>query len=296
MAVAAVGLGVVGLFSRQAPSSVAKKQTQPKASRPAAVRCCCSAVGSSGREGSQQDEAEVNAAQGLTRRSALAILGAMPFMHGASVAAAASTTATAGPSFPRPPPGLKRFIDRLDGYTFTLPEYWIQAIYTQRCAMHEQVRGSGSDVFFRNPDNLDENLFVSVSSPSSSKFAGVEDLGTPQEAGERTLKQYLTELMSTRLGVRREAELLSTAAYDSEDGRKYYTYEISAKSFVNSNQLAVNPEARQPYMEWDRRYLYIAGCANNRLYELRLQVPIEAYAEEKQMLADIMDSFRTFTV
>ena len=30
---------------------------------------------------------------------------------------------------------------------------------------------SGNDVFFRNPFNVEENLFVNISSPSSSKVA-----------------------------------------------------------------------------------------------------------------------------
>jgi hypothetical protein len=51
------------------------------------------------------------------------------------------------------------------------------------------MQTSGNDVFYRNPRNIEENLFVDVSSPSSSKFSSVEDLGSPQEAAEQTLNQ-----------------------------------------------------------------------------------------------------------
>lgn len=55
--------------------------------------------------------------------------------------------------------------------------------------MGPALQTSGNDVFYRNPFNIEENLFVDVSSPSSSKYESVEDLGSPQEAAERTLQQ-----------------------------------------------------------------------------------------------------------
>ena len=44
-------------------------------------------------------------------------------------------------------------------------------------------------MFYRNPANVEENLFVNVSSPSSSKFETVADLGTPEQAAQRTVDQ-----------------------------------------------------------------------------------------------------------
>jgi hypothetical protein len=44
-------------------------------------------------------------------------------------------------------------------------------------------------VFYRNPFNVEENLFVNVSSPSSSKFQSVADLGSPEEAARKTQEQ-----------------------------------------------------------------------------------------------------------
>ncbi|GFP80370.1 psbp domain-containing protein 1 chloroplastic [Phtheirospermum japonicum] len=151
--------------------------------------------------------------------------------------------------------GFKEYIDTFDGYSFKYPQNWIP------------VRGAGADIFFRDPYVLDENIMVDISSPSSSKYKSVEDLGSPQDAGEKVLRQYLTEFMSTRLGV-------------------------NIKSYANNNQLAVMPQDRVVRLEWDRRYLSVLGVENNRLYELRLQTPEKSFAEEENDLREVMDSFR----
>ena len=35
------------------------------------------------------------------------------------------------------------------------------------------LQSSGNEIFYRNPYNTEENLFVSISSPSSSRYAGI---------------------------------------------------------------------------------------------------------------------------
>jgi hypothetical protein len=102
----------------------------------------------------------------------------------------------------------------LDGYAFSYPEGWIE------------VRGSGADIFFRDPVNLDENVSVEMSSPSSSRYKGVDDLGSPADAAQKVLKQYLTEFMSTRIGVRRDSKILSSASRIASDGKLYYDIEV----------------------------------------------------------------------
>ncbi|KAK3021022.1 hypothetical protein RJ639_045153 [Escallonia herrerae] len=176
--------------------------------------------------------------------------------------------------------GLREYIDTFDGYSFKYPQNWIQ------------VRGANADIFFRDPFVLDENLSVALSSPSSSKYKSVEDLGPPQEAGKKVLRQYLTEFMSTRLGVRRESSILSTSSRISDDGRMYYQVEVNIKSYANNNELAVMPQDRVARLEWDRRYLSVLGVENNQLYELRLQVPENVFVEEEYDLRQVMDSFR----
>lgn len=176
--------------------------------------------------------------------------------------------------------GFKEYIDTFDGYSFKYPLNWIQ------------VRGAGADIFFRDPFVLDENLSVEISSPSSSQYKSVEDLGSPQEAGKKVLRQYLTEFMSTRLGVRRQSSILSTSSRTSDDGKLYYLVEANIKSFANNNELAVMPQDRVVRLEWDRRYLSVLGVENNRLYELRLQTPENVFAEEEGELRQVMNSFR----
>ncbi|XP_057743620.1 psbP domain-containing protein 1, chloroplastic-like isoform X1 [Arachis stenosperma] len=175
---------------------------------------------------------------------------------------------------------LREYIDAFDGYSFRYPSNWIQ------------VRGAGADIFFRDPYILDENVSVEISSPSSSRYKSVQDLGTPEDAGKKVLKQYLTEFMSTRLGVRRESNILSTTSRVADDGKLYYQVEVNIKSYANNNELAVMPQERVVRMEWDRRYLSALGVENNQLYELRLQVPENVFAEEQNDLRQVMDSFR----
>ncbi|KAI4301683.1 hypothetical protein L6164_034935 [Bauhinia variegata] len=176
--------------------------------------------------------------------------------------------------------GFREYIDSFDGYSFKYPGNWIQ------------VRGAGADIFFRDPYVLDENLSVELSSPSSSRYKSVEDLGSPQEAGKKVLKQYLTEFMSTRLGVRRESNILSTSSRVADDGKLYYQVEVNIKSYANKNELAVMPQDRVVRLEWDRRYLSVLEVENSRLYELRLQTPENVFLEDENELRQIMDSFR----
>ncbi|PWA55636.1 photosystem II reaction center PsbP family protein [Artemisia annua] len=174
----------------------------------------------------------------------------------------------------------REFIDTFDGYSFNYPVNWIQ------------VKGANADIFFRDPYILDENVSVEVSSPSSSKYLSVEDLGPPEEAAKSVLRQYLTEFMSTRLGVKREASILSTSSRVADDGKMYYEIEVNIKSYASNNELAVMPEDRVVRKEWDRRYLSVLGVENNQLYELRLQVPENVFLEEENDLRKVMRSFR----
>lgn len=52
------------------------------------------------------------------------------------------------------------------------------------------------------------------------------------------------------------------------------------------------PQDRVTRLEWNRRYLSVLGVENNQLYELRLQVPENVFAEEESDLRRVMDSFR----
>ncbi|XP_050384418.1 psbP domain-containing protein 1, chloroplastic isoform X2 [Argentina anserina] len=184
------------------------------------------------------------------------------------------------PAFAAPSVTLREYIDSFDGYSFKYPKNWIQ------------VKGAGADIFFRDPYILDENLAVDLSSPSSSNYKSVEDLGPPEVAGNRVLRQYLTEFMSTRLGVKREGKVLATSSRVADDGKLYYQVEVNIKSYASNNELAVMPKDRVVSMEWNRRYLTVLGVENNQLYALRLQTPENVFVEEEGDLRRVMESFR----
>ena len=139
----------------------------------------------------------------------------------------------------RLPAELRSWRDRIDGYQFTFPRTWfpVTARSPASCAQRgsqteaeaHMLQSSGNDIFFRNPADVDENLFVSISSPSTSKFESVEDLGGPDAAAERTLRQYLEELKTTRLGVKRSGDVVSASSRMAQDGRVYYDLQVSAR-------------------------------------------------------------------
>ncbi|GAB2235502.1 hypothetical protein Droror1_Dr00025927 [Drosera rotundifolia] len=212
-----------------------------------------------------------NLPDGVSRRSSIATVLSICI---------ASKLVTQNAAFAQPSLVFREYIDTFDGYSFTYPANWIP------------VKGAGADIFFRDPFVLDENLSVDISSPSSSKYRSVEDLGPPDIAAKKILKQYITEFMSTRLGVRRESNIISASSNVADDGRVYYQVEVNMKSYANTNELAIMPEDRVPRLEWDRRYLSVLGVENNRLYELRLQTPERVFQEEESGLRRVMDSFR----
>lgn len=180
-----------------------------------------------------------------------------------------------------PPSGKRRNVDVLDGYEFLYPDYY------------SPVSTSGNDAFYRNPYNVEENLFVNITSPSSSKFQSVDDFGTPQQAAQRLKQQYLGEFMSTRLGSQKKAEILSATTRTAGD-RLYYDIEMRAQSYASRSPLAqTQAEIDSTFiMEWDRRLLFTLGVANKRLYELRLQAPEAKFEANSDDLRAIATSFR----
>jgi len=72
------------------------------------------------------------------------------------------------------------------------------------------------------------NSFSSTFDSCQHRFKSVEDLGPPEQAAARILDQYLNkEFMSTRLGIRREGEVLSASSRTGPDGRIYYDIDVS---------------------------------------------------------------------
>ena len=176
-------------------------------------------------------------------------------------------------AFTRPPPGFDLFIDTIDGCEFLRPSSWVE------------VKGSGNDIFYRNPRNVEENCFVAISSPSSNVYTSVRDVGTPEETAEKILKQTLIELASTRLGIIRESEVVSAKEDLDKDGTAFYDITLRIKSYAAKNQYGLTPEDRPQTLEWDRTFYSRLGTENGRLYELRrafMQSPSAEFEEHEQ--------------
>ena len=188
-------------------------------------------------------------------------------------------------AFTKPPPGFDLYVDTIDGYEFLRPSAWVE------------VKGSGNDIFYRNPGNVEENCFVAISSPSSNVYKSVRDVGTPEETARKILKQTLIELTSTRLGIVRESEVLDAKEDVDKDGNVFYDITLRIKSYAAKNQYGLTPEDRPQTLEWDRTFYSRLGTENGRLYELRMQSPSEEFEESKeQYLVGMGKSFRPFEV
>ena len=87
------------------------------------------------------------------------------------------------------------------------------------------MQSSGNEVFLRNPYNVNENLYVTISSPSSSKYKE-SDLQSPEATAQVILQQFLKEYMSTRLGVRREADIVDAALLSGDDQKQYSQIQV----------------------------------------------------------------------
>lgn len=276
-----------GLTARAAPRAPPRRVARPRVPSSIATVTRAAAVDEQHRSAERRSEQHrQQRSPGLFGRRAL----------GAGAALVASTllesTALVPPAraFTRPPPGYRPFNDTIDGYKLFRPEDWIE------------VKGSGNDVFFRNPSSVEENMFVSISSPSSTKFASPRDLGTPDEAAQKILAQYLNEFMSSRLGVRRESSVVSAREREGTDvdgePMLFYDVELRIKSYAAKNQYGLTEADRPQFLEWDRTLSSTLGVANNRLYELRFQTSALDVdeAEWRARYGVIKDSFKPFDV
>ncbi|KAG1671151.1 hypothetical protein FOA52_005405 [Chlamydomonas sp. UWO 241] len=234
---------------------------------------------------------QVCGVQGASRRS---VFGGGLALAAAVVAgdSLSSLVLSAGPAearaFAAPPPGYRLQVDKIDGYSFVYPEGWIG------------VTSSGNDIFLRNPRNIDENLFVDISSPSSSRYDSVTDFGaTAADAADLLLDKYLVrEFMSTRLGIRREGKIISSASREGANNRTYYDIAIRITSYGSKNAyVATSEEMMRDYgVEWDRVLWTTLGAASNRLYELRFQTAADSFESSKAVIDKVTKSFAVVDV
>lgn len=183
--------------------------------------------------------------------------------------------------FEIPPPGYRRYNDKLDGYVFVYPEDW------------QKITSAGAEFFVRDVFDLEANAFVEVSSPSSSNFKSVTDLGTPEDAAKFLESQYLLEFMSTRIGVRRFSKIVSFKERTNKSGDLFYDIELNITSFADTNQFGITPEERVEVKEFDRHLFTTLGTANGRLYQLRVQ-SAEKRANSPEVRAAIETMYASF--
>eukprot|EP00667_Euglena_gracilis_P012974 EG_transcript_13343 len=184
---------------------------------------------------------------------------------------------------PVPPEGYIRYRNPTDRYDFLYPESWLK------------FSGAGDTILYRSPVNPELALFMNISSPTASRYTDLQSLGDPPAVAARLKEQLLLELMSTRLGVRRESEVVSAVARPGQfNDKTYYDVVIRIRSYADANPLAATPQERPTYLEWDRHYLTTLTVANRRLYELRVEVPTQDLDAERDVLATIQQGFRAY--
>jgi len=181
------------------------------------------------------------------------------------------------------PAGYRLQKDKLDGYSFLFPEDWVR------------VTSTAADIFFRSIDEIETNVFVEFSSASSSAYKSVRDLGTPMQAAERIREQYVVEFMSSRIGVRRQAKIMSAEERMGSDGMLFYDISVNINSYADTNQFGIAPEERISTLEFDRRLFTTLGVNNGQLYEMRLQTPESKVSQQSAVITPIMESLRLFT-
>ena len=84
---------------------------------------------------------------------------------------------------------------------------------------------------------------MNLSSPSSSKYTSVRSIGTPDVVAEKARRQYLRDMMSTRLGVKRETNVVSASQRIGADGNEYY--DLQVMQFMHSASITYRSRARE---------------------------------------------------
>lgn len=74
---------------------------------------------------------------------------------------------------------------------------------------------------------------------TGGRYKTVEDLGSPSDAANKLLDRYLNkEFMSTRLGIRRQGEVVAASSRE-KDGRVYYDIEVGGPQAASSHGVVV---------------------------------------------------------
>ncbi|WP_448525057.1 photosystem II reaction center PsbP [Parathermosynechococcus lividus] len=159
--------------------------------------------------------------------------------------------------------GLQAFVDSYDGYQFLYPRGWVQV----------QVDGP-ADVVFHDIIQTTENVSVVVNSVSSTQ--SLEDLGSPEEVGDRLLRNIIAPSESGR------SSALIAASSQKADGKTYYILEY-AVTLPGDAQTA-----RQ------RHNLSSITLSRGNVYTLSVSAPEERWPKVEDQFKAIVASFTVY--
>ncbi len=159
--------------------------------------------------------------------------------------------------------GLQAFVDSYDGYQFLYPRGWVQV------QVDDPV-----DVVFHDIIQTTENVSVVVNEVSSDRT--LEDLGSPEEVGDRLLRNIIAPSESGR-----SATLIAASSQKADD-KTYYILEY-AVTLPGDQQTA-----RQ------RHNLSSIAVSRGKVYTLSVSAPEERWPKVEDQFKTIVASFTVY--
>lgn len=159
--------------------------------------------------------------------------------------------------------GLQSYVDSIDGYEFLYPTGWVQV----------DVSGN-ADVVFHDIIQTSENVSVVVSPTNSNKT--LADLGSPEEVGQRLLRNVIAPKESGR-----NAELLSAASI-----------EVGPKTYYSLEYLVQIPVMNGDFQE--RHNLSAIAVSRGKVFTLSVSAPEARWPKVQNRYQQIAQSFSVY--
>lgn len=159
--------------------------------------------------------------------------------------------------------GLQAYVDSYDGYEFLYPRGWVQI------QAKEPV-----DVVFHDIIETTENVSVVVNTVSSTK--SLEELGSPEEVGDRLLRNIIAPSESGR------SSALISASSQKADDKTYYILEYAVTLPGNGDN------AQQ------RHNLSSIAISRGKVYTLSVSAPEERWPKVEDQFRTIVSSFTVY--
>lgn len=159
--------------------------------------------------------------------------------------------------------GLQSYVDSIDGYEFLYPTGWVQV----------EVSGN-ADVVFHDIIQTSENVSVVVSPTSSNKT--LTDLGSPEEVGQRLLRNVIAPQESGR-----QAELLSATST-----------ELGPKTYYSLEYLVQIPTVDGEFQE--RHNVSTIAVSRGKVFTLSVSAPETRWPKVESRYQQIALSFSVY--